>query len=54
MKFDLAKNSGLLIRVVEDNELIFSLLMLFIHGASSMLIKGIREKWQFLLALFWL
>ncbi len=30
------ENSGLLIRVVEDNELIFSLLMLFIHGASTM------------------
>ncbi len=30
------ENSGLLIRVAEDNELIFSLLMLFIHGASTM------------------
>ena len=28
--------SGLLIRVVEENELMFSLLMLFIHGASTM------------------
>ena len=30
------ENSGLLIRVVEDNELMLSLLMLFIHGASTM------------------
>lgn len=35
-KFKEQLNSTLLIRVVEDNELIISLLMLFIHGASTM------------------
>ena len=31
------KNFGLLVRMMENNELIFSLLMFFIHGASTSL-----------------
>ena len=37
-------NFLLLIRVVENNELIFFLLMFLLHGASTMLEKAVKEK----------